>query len=154
MISIVLMSIIILFLYKILSNQTIFSSIVENKISLMNYKNKIFNLFYRDINGAKWIKISPSLNKNFDIVYLLTQNSLHEIPLAYVVYYINVKDRTLVRLESREKISFPVSFDKIPLIFVDIIGKDIKKFRFFLSKNGDKILLFLKSSKVELLTEF
>ena len=128
MVSIALTSIVVIFLYKALSSQEISNKVLTKNFLQTSTKNAIFSLIYTDFLQAKSIKIKPTFNKSFFIVHLQTSNSLHQIPLPYVTYYVNDKNQTLIRLESAYPISFPVGIENVKYIFADSLISNVEKF--------------------------
>ncbi len=131
MVSIALTVIVVLFLYKALATQEISNKVLAKNATSLHQTDQIFDLLYRDFLQSNETKIATTFNKDYDILYLSTRNSLYDIPFAHVVYYVNVKDNTLVRLESAYPIKLPVDLEKIKYIFADPLVKKITKFRVF-----------------------
>ncbi len=131
MVSIALTVIVVLFLYKALVTQENSNKVLAKNASALHQIDQIFGLLYRDFIESNETKIAPTFNKDYNILYLSTKNSLHSVPFAHVVYYVNTKDKTLVRLESAYPIKLPVDLEKIKYIFADPLVKKITKFRVF-----------------------
>ncbi len=138
MVAIALTVIVVFFLYKALETQKKSNAILTKKSIVINKEGYLFKLLYTDIYESNEAHIEKIFNKNYNIVYLATKNSLHHIPFAYVAYYVHPKEKTLVRLESAYPFKLPVNLEKIQYIFADILVKDIKKFRIFPSLQGKK----------------
>ena len=137
MVSITLTVIIVLFLYKALATQEISNKVLAKNAARLRRTDQIFNLLYRDFLESNETKITTAFNKDYNIIYLATKNSLHNVPFAHVMYYVNAKDKTLVRLESAYPIKLPVDLEKIKYIFVDRLIKKVSKFRVFQSQQGN-----------------
>jgi len=131
MVSIALTVIIVLFLYKTLAAQRIANGILQKKSIHMSNRDKIFDLLYRDLGESNSSRVVSTLNKNYNILYIDTTNSLHAIPFVHVAYYVNAKDKTLIRLESSRPFTLPVKIEQTPFIFADIIAQGVEKFRIF-----------------------
>ncbi len=134
MVSIALTVIVVLFLYKALATQEISNKVLAKNATSLHQTDQIFDLLYRDFLESNETKIATTFNKDYDILYLSTRNSLHDIPVAHVVYYVNAKDKTLVRIESAYPIKLPVDLEKIKYIFADTLIDKITKFRIFQSQ--------------------
>ena len=134
MVSIALTVIVVLFLYKALATQEISNKVLAKNAASLHQTDQIFDLLYRDFLESNETKIATTFNKDYNILYLATKNSLHNIPFAYVVYYVNAKDKTLVRLESAYPLKLPVDLEKIKYIFADTLIDKITKFRVFQSQ--------------------
>jgi len=137
MVSIALTVIVVLFLYKALATQEISNKVLAKNAASLHQTDQIFDLLYRDFLESNETKIATTFNKDYNILYLSTRNSLHDIPVAHVVYYVNAKDKTLVRLESAYPIKLPVDLEKIKYIFADPLVKKITKFRMFYTRRID-----------------
>jgi len=131
MVSIVLTVIVVLFLYKALATQEISNKVLAKNGEALQQEDQIFSLLYRDFLESNETKIAKTFNKDYDILYLSTKNSLHQIPFAYVVYYVNADHKTLVRLESAYPIKFPVELESIKYIFADRLIDNVRKLRIF-----------------------
>ena len=144
MISIVLTVIVVFFLYRALNIQEHTNMSLQKKGDILSKSDKLFSLIYRDFKEASKIQVINTFNKDYNILSFETKNSLHNIPFANVVYYINAKDKTLVRLESAFPIHLPVMPEKVAFVFADVLMKKIKKFRIFpantLLKNRRELL--------------
>ena len=137
MVSIALTVIVVLFLYRALATQEISNKVLAKNATRLRQVDQLFNLLYRDFLESNETKIITTFNKEYNIVYLATKDSLHNIPFAYVMYYVNAKDKTLVRLESAYPFKLPVDLEKMKYIFVDRLIKKVSKFRVFQSQQGD-----------------
>lgn len=147
MVAITLTIVIVLFLYKTLATQTKANKVIQKHFDTFTQKELLYHLFELDFARARKIQIQKSFNKDYNILFLETKNSLHEIPLSYVVYYVNAKNRTLVRLESAYPIHLPVSMENVKFIFADTLLSHIQKFRIFTSKDKKHHLVFLKNQE-------
>jgi len=138
MVSIALTVIVVFFLYKALETQRKSNTILTKKYAAIEKENLLFKLLYADIYESNESSIEKIFNKDYNILYLSTKNSLHQIPFAHVVYYINPKKKTLVRLESAYPLKLPVDLEKIKYIFADTLVKGVEKFRLFSFSQGKK----------------
>ena len=153
MVAITLTVIIVLFLYKTLATQTKANEVIQKHLTTFTQKELLYHLLELDFAKANKIEIQKSFNKDYNILFLETKNSLHEIPFSYVVYYVNAKNKTLVRLESAYPIHLPVPIENVKFVFAYTLLSHIQKFRIFTSKNKKHHLLFLKNPKNNLVFE-
>jgi len=128
MISIALTVIVVFFLYKALSNQERASEVLGSHAYSLFLKEKLYKLLFLDLSQAQEVKVEPLFNKDYRLLILKTTNSLHQIPLPYVAYFVHERNKTLVRLESAYPIKFPLDFEKVKLTFADPLVSDVKKF--------------------------
>ena len=128
MVSITLTVIVVLFLYKALSNQEIANATLTKNAGEIERKAKLYELLFRDLSQASQVRVEPVFNKNYKILFLKTTNSIHEIPEPYVAYFVYDTNRTLVRLESAYPLKFPVELEKIKYIFADPLVSQVDSF--------------------------
>ena len=142
MISIVILSILMLFLYKSYSglnkSNKVFSDEVA-KVSKIQLLKKVIYLDYslaikNDVNGS----IVQVLNqeKNEDVIFMQTSNSIHGRVNPYVAYI--VKEGKLYRLESLKRFrEYPLEADSE--FVVDALG-DVRIFRVYKAQATSKEL--------------
>jgi hypothetical protein len=142
------------------------------KFSKSSKKERLFHLLYTDFLESNSTKIQPLFNKSYDIVFLQTKNSLHDIPSSYVAYYVNERNKTLIRLESAYPFSIPLEdTQKIKYIFADVLLPGVEKFKVFKKKEPkskadlpgvktkkekslpQKYLLYLKAKDIDMMFE-
>ncbi len=177
MVAIALTVIVVLFLYKSLATQEISNKVLAKNAVSLYQTDQIFDLIYRDLLESNETKVVTTFNKDYEILYLFTKNSLHDIPFAHVIYYVNAKDKTLVRLESAYPMKLPIDLEKIKYVFADPLIKKLTKFRIFQTqqtgsqkrrellpgeaprpqknseKNAKKYLIFIKNPQNSILFE-
>jgi len=142
MISIVILSILMLFLYKsyagLNKSNIVFAEEVQ-KVSKIERLKKVIYLDYSlaiktDINSST-IKIINQA-KNEDVIFMQTSNSIHNRVNPYVAYI--VKKEKLYRLESlKEFREYPLGTDSE--FVVDELG-NVKSFRVYKSREASKEL--------------
>ncbi|MRJ01818.1 MAG: prepilin-type N-terminal cleavage/methylation domain-containing protein [Epsilonproteobacteria bacterium] len=128
MVSIALTTIVVLFLYRALSNQERANGVLARKGLQLEERRKVYELLFRDLMEASSVKVVPLGNRNFTILQLKTTNSLHQVPKPYVAYFVHERNATLVRLESARPIGFPVPLGEIKYIFADPLVNGVEKF--------------------------
>jgi prepilin-type N-terminal cleavage/methylation domain-containing protein len=157
MISITILSIIMVFLYKTYADINVSNKVyIENKNKLDKFE-KIKKMTFVDLltalNGS--IKVVKE-NKNRDTLFMQTSHSLHRRIMPYVTYI--VKNHKLYRVETLYPFSnlstTKNSFD------VDFIG-NVKKFKIFTSKQKNIYFLDIEFSnnkkilqKIKLFNEY
>ncbi|SFV58006.1 hypothetical protein MNB_SM-6-1166 [hydrothermal vent metagenome] len=137
MISITILSIMMLFLYKSYADMNVSNRVYVKEAKKLAKLETIKKITYLDLSLAfpKSIKIIKE-NSNRDILFMQTKHSLHRRILPFVAYI--MKDKKLYRLESRQ------AFTKYPLntdisFDIDYIGK-VKKFRIYAPKDPKKAI--------------
>lgn len=138
MVSIVILSIMMLFLYKSYSGLGKSNKIFEIEVQRISKHEKIKELLYLDFALAKTISIQNQDNKE-DVVFLQTLSSVHRRIKPYVAYIL--KNGMLYRLESlRPFIDYPLAADSE--FVVDELG-EVKSFRVYPSRDTTSALYLI-----------
>ena len=146
LISIVLLSIIIIFLYQTLDisqkSNKFFAKKVDQKIKITTLKKILF----KDIllSTKEKVKNNITIDKQENnILQLYTSNTYHNAFYNYITYMVSKKNN-LLRIESK------VKFDKYKLIddffdvaYVDTLIKNVKKFK-VINRNKNQYAIYLK----------
>jgi len=140
MISIAILSLLMIFLYKSYANLNLSNKIYFTEAKKLEKLENIKKTIYLDFSLSVDANITI-LNQDTkeDVVYFQTTHSLHRRILPYIAYI--VKDKKLFRLESLRV------FEKYPLASsdsfdVDYLGK-VEKFRLFPSKDKEEKLYLI-----------
>ena len=141
MISIVIFSILVLFMSKVVTSLNISLNTINDKYKKENKKSLLVKTLYNDILAKRNIKIKNS--KNYSIVYIQTSNSLYNIPMPYVIWYVSKKDNALMRLESSKKITLPINIEND--FYLDKFTSNVEIFQIYQKK--DKFFVFIKTNK-------
>jgi prepilin-type N-terminal cleavage/methylation domain-containing protein len=137
MVSIAILSIIMIFLYKSYSELNKSNKIYANEVKKIKKLELIKKTVYLDISlaMAKSIKILKQ-DKDEDVVFFQTKHSIHRRINPYIAYIVN--NKKLYRLESiKEFKEYPL--DSMHGFDVDFLG-DIDSFRVYSSKVPTKDL--------------
>jgi prepilin-type N-terminal cleavage/methylation domain-containing protein len=138
LVSIVILSLMMLFLYKSYANLNRSNIFYGEEVAKITKVQKIKKIFFLDITQAQSITILNQ-ERDEDVVFLQTKNSLHHRIEPYVAYI--VKEKKLYRLESLRE------FKEYPLVaesdfVVDELG-DVALFRLYASQDTQKHLYLL-----------
>lgn len=135
MVSITILSIMMLYLYKSYSSLNFSNEIVKKEVQSINNIQKIKKVVFFDFSLAlsNTAKIS-NREKNEDFISLQTSNSIHKRYNPYVTYI--VKKKKLYRLESLKKIE-KYEIDATAEFNVDYLG-ELENFRVYKSSNKKK----------------
>ena len=140
MIAISILSIMMIYLYTTnasVNKSNIFYAKQVNKLNQLTLKKRVLFL---DISFMLYRQYSIiHNNKNEDILFLQTTNSLHKRVNPFVAYI--VKNKKLYRLESFKKLIYPFSQDD--KFDVDYFG-DIEHFRVYKQKKRETFLVDLQ----------
>ena len=139
MISVLLLSLIVTFLYQ--SVAQLQSSNVQflNKTNSLQKRENLLKIFYNDFMNATSIEWYDK-GRDFDVIVMKTNNSFHNMSKPYVLYKVYRDDSKLMRIESPvEKIDFLNNIFR----FNDII-EDVKLFKVYEQKGHYLIYLSAK----------
>jgi len=100
---------------------------LQRQVCKKTAANRLKKMLYADIALADQITPIP-VDRNYMVLQLITNNSIHNISHPYVTYYVRRRDHKLIRLESAESINLPVPAEKIYTIAADAIANDVTDF--------------------------
>ena len=128
MISVVLFSIIIIFLYQALDITKNSNKFYTKKLNQLEIKSDIKKLLFEDfINSNIITKLSEDKNKNA-ILQLSSSNIYHNPFYTNITYFLSKEDN-LLRCESKDKFDKEKVSDFIENSYIDIIDNNVTKFR-------------------------
>ena len=138
MISVVLLSLIVTFLYHALAqlqnSNAQFIKSTQNNTMTENSVKLLYNDFFNAIS-IQWLE----KNSDKDVLILQTSNSLHNMTFPYVIYRIYKDEQTLRRIESPvEKVDYVQKRFRFNAMI-----KDVKTFRVYEQKGH--YLIYLKA---------
>jgi len=135
MVSITILSIIMIFLYKSYAELNLSNKIYTKKLEEIKKIELIKKVIYLDFTLSKYKSVNIiNQEKIEDTVFFQTTNSLHNRINPYVAYI--VKDKKLYRLESLKKIEeYPLVADSE---FVSDFLGEVKSFRVYSATDLNK----------------
>ncbi len=136
MVSIVLIVLITMFLYNAIASMKISNKTLAYHDKSEDNRTKIFELFYRDIIESISLKSLPTKDKHYNVIELQTHNSLHQIAMPYVTYYVSRDKDSLIRLEAAKEILLPVKYEDKFAIHADLLISEVTDFNLY-TKNTD-----------------
>ena len=138
MVSILILSIMMLFLYKTYAGLNKSNKLYALEIEKINTLERIKKTIYLDITQAMSIKIQNQ-SPTEDVVFMQTTHSVHKRINPYVVYIL--KEKKLYRLESLREISeYPLRAES-EFVIDELAGMEL--FRLYPSKEQNKQLYLL-----------
>ena len=142
MISIILLSIIVTFLYQSVAQLQTSNLQFLEKTDGLQKREQVLNLIYNDFINASSIQWYDK-GRNKDIILLQTNNSFHNMSQPFVRYKVYKEDSILKRIESPiEKIDFLNNIFK----FNDII-ENVKLFKVYEQKGH--YLIYIRAEGLE-----
>lgn len=149
MVSIVILSILMLFLYKSYADLNKTNKVYEAEVKKLKKASLLRETLYLDILlASKESMVITHESPEFDFVSFSTVHSLHRLIKPYVAYII--KEGMLYRLESNKKID-SAQISREQQFIVDKIGK-VVKFKLFRATKA--IPLFLLDAEFQGLAPF
>ena len=152
MISIVLFSMIILFLYQTLDMTKKSNDFYTAKLKEQQERTKIASLFFKDILHAQPLaqtksKITKDIaedDSKRSMLWLKTTHTYHNPFYNNVFYFVSSKNN-LIRIESKDKFNkSEITDDFFDNAYADIILQDVSKFRVAKHKKGNKIAIYIQ----------
>ena len=152
MVSIILFSIIIIFLYQTLDMTEKSNKFYSKKLQEQKAKTFLSELFFKDIaqalplNQTKSGRLNDigedSQQKNF--FWLETTHTYHNPFYTHIFYFVSKKNN-LIRLESLSRFSTSGLDDEFfQTSYADIIVQDVTKFRVAKHKKSNKIAIYMQ----------
>jgi len=143
MISIVLMGIIISYLYGTLGGLKHSNNLLQKRDEKLS-KNEIFlNLLSRDLLESKKTSIRRTKSLN-EVLELHTKNSLYNSHFVYVKWFLHLEEHSIIRAESTQTFTLPVSTEKIHFVKFDVFVENIEEFHIYSSRDKKSVLISTK----------
>ncbi len=135
LISVAILSLIMLFLYKSYADLNKTNQLYEQEVSKLEYISRIKQTLYLDLLLAKQKTLTVShQDTKFDFVSFMTEHSLHRVIKPYIAYI--VKENILYRVESSEEIK-SVEIPRDQPYIIDKVGS-VEKFKLYLPTDEKK----------------
>lgn len=126
-----LISLLVVFLYQSLSVLKTSNASLISKDEKAKERDFIFSLLHKDIFESTSAKTITTSSKDFDLFYLQTRNSLHDLINPNILYVVAKEDKKLLRIESNKEIKLPIAEENIYSLYVDEIAKNIEYLKIF-----------------------
>jgi len=131
LISVGLLSILIMFMYKTLETMKKSNTLYERHYSKLMINTKIHKTMFLDFVQSDKVDIKSG---DFDRIVMRSKNSHFHIAHPYISYL--VKENVLYRIESDKNIGLNIKYDLLKYIKFEVVKKNIKKFKIFKGKNS------------------
>jgi prepilin-type N-terminal cleavage/methylation domain-containing protein len=141
MLAIIILSVLILAMNNIIVNLKSTKDFLSDILNKNNKNTLFIKTLYYDLLNATSIKVVHSVNKNYDRLYIQTDNTLYNLISPFVIWYVSKNKNTLIRIESPFNIKLPNE----NAFFLDKFKENVKMFK-ILRKNG-KDLIFIDDKK-------
>ncbi len=138
-ISIILLSIVVSFIYQALQNTRNANEIFKQKEKELDLRKKILKVLYDDIFMADRIRITGG--KKYKSLELTTNNSLFNIIKPKVIWFVSKHENTLVRVESTK---LPLTYENRFISHLSKVASNCEIFTVYQSRKKDKIFFYIK----------
>ncbi len=150
-ISIFLLGIIVVFLYSTVASLQKTNKIFQTNEQRLKKSEKILDLLYEDIFSANDLNTTGRENS---LLNLQTKNSIYNISMPYVSWFVSREKNTLLRFESVLPFS-KLNSDNSFYYHISKVGENCEKFKVYQSKNKEYILIYIKfKNKEAMIYEF
>ena len=134
LISIILFSIILVFLYEVLNSTKNHNEKYTEVIEKFDNKYNLEYIFLEDILNLDG-NVSFDSDKNDNTIFVFkTSNTYHNPFYTNVVYFLN-KENELLRIETSQKFNKDNIYKILDKSYIDIVSTDVKKFKIEKIKN-------------------
>ncbi len=142
MISVLLLSLIVTFLYQSVAQLQSSNMQFLKKTDQLQVREALLEVLYNDFINASFVKWIEKEN-NYDVILMQTNNSFHDMSQPFVTYKVYNENKGLKRIESPlEKTDFINNVFK----FNDIID-EVKYFKVY--ENKGHYLIYVKAEGIE-----
>lgn len=145
--SVSLLAIIVLFLYKTLDMTKSTNSFYTERLKQFKNQNGIKILMFEDmINKEQNTTVKLIQDKNENTIFTFKSSNTFHNPFSTQISYFVSKEQNLIRCESKvpfdkNKIN---SFVEEPLTYIDIVDKNISKFNMEQGKDKESYVVYLE----------
>jgi len=136
-VSIVLLSLMITYLYNALGVLQNSNTSLLAKEKQLDTRDFLFSLLYKDIFEASSTTITFTQSKDFDILKLKTPNSLHDISMPNIIYIVVKDTKKLIRIESPYTFALPIPMESTYMLYADEIATDVEFFKIYSESSAE-----------------
>ena len=144
LISVGLLSVITIFLYKTYASLQHSNRFYGEELSSASHEQKLRKTIYLDLalSMPKSIKL-VNIEKSSDVLIMQSSHSVHHRIMPYIAYLI--KDKRLLRIESSEELIYPLSGEE-EMVIDDLA--EVRIFRVFQEENAFLVHIELSDKKM------
>lgn len=143
MISIVLLTIIFSYFYQGVNTMKQSTDFYEKKFDKIEDLKRYIGMLQRDlllhVGRVDFFSVN---DKNYTILSMQTQNSLYNIDVPYVVWYVDKEQNRLKRVESVKEFRLPI-FEDFNLYFLDIVASGVNAFKLYHANESNNTLVYI-----------
>ena len=136
-VSVVLLSLMITYLYNALGVLQNSNSSLLSKEKQLDTRDFLFGLLYKDLFEATSTTITSTQSKDFDILKIKTPNSLHDISTPNVIYVVVKEEKKLIRIESPYTFALPIPMESTYMMYADEVAKEVEFFKLYSGSSAE-----------------
>jgi len=131
LVSVGILTLIVLLMYGTIGSSKIANKTLKKHTMQEQNRTMLYALLYQDLWESHSIKTLSSSDKHFTIIQMQTNNSLYNIALPYVTYYVHSETHSLIRLEASREIRLPISYEEKSSIHADAFLENVTDFNLY-----------------------
>jgi len=131
LVSVGILTLIVLLMYGTIGSSKIANKTLKKHTMQEQNRTMLYALLYQDLWESHSIKTLSSSDKHFTIIQMQTNNSLYNIALPYVTYYVHSETLSLIRLEAAREIRLPISYEEKSSIHADAFLENVTDFNLY-----------------------
>jgi prepilin-type N-terminal cleavage/methylation domain-containing protein len=136
-VSVILLALMITYLYNALGVLQNSNSSLVSKEKQLDTRDFLFGLLYKDLFEASSTTITSTQSKDFDILKLKTNNSLHNISVPNITYIVVKEDKKLIRIESPYEFALPIPMESTYMLYADEIATNVEFFKIYSESSAE-----------------
>lgn len=137
MVSVVLLSLMITYLYNALGVLQNSNNSLLSKEKQLDTRDFLFSLLYKDLFESRSATVTSTQSKDFDILKIKTANSLHDITTPNVMYVVVKEDKKLIRIESTKTFALPIPMESMYMLHADEVAKEVEFFKIYSESSSE-----------------
>ena len=137
MVSVVLLSLMITYLYNALGVLQNSNSSLLSKEKQLDTRDFLFSLLYKDLFESRSATVTSTQSKDFDILKIKTANSLHDITTPNVMYVVVKEEKKLIRIESTKTFALPIPMESMYMLHADEVAKEVEFFKIYSESSSE-----------------
>jgi len=131
LVSVGLLTLIVLLMYGTIGSSKQANLTLIKHTSQEHNRTMLFDLLYKDLWESISIKVTPTSDKHFTLLQLQTRNTLYDIAVPHVSYYVNAENKSLIRLEAAKEILLPIPYEENHAVHVNLLLNDVTDFSIY-----------------------
>lgn len=149
LISIVIFSLIITFLYSTVDNLNLSNEFYKHKKAQFDEKEKLANLLFLDISKSKEVRVLNPLDRQYSSLILSGTQSIYGPSKANVLWFVNTDTNFLSRIETFDEIKNGGVFVGNAKVNINLTGTKCETFKVIKQQSGTILYLKFEGKEAE-----